>query len=453
MKKLHKLLASLTVLALLLCLLPATALAAPGKLAAHMSEQAEAAAEEVEDAEEAAEEAVEEEAAEEAATEDAAQDAEAAEDEEAPDAEAEEEEEGLPPLLPEAVPVQEDEVFYAADGDLVYNNAGLVYNNGATVYNNAGLVYNNGGLVYNNAGTVYSNGGIVYNNGGKVYSNGAVVYAFDGDVENSLIAGYCRVTLAGDYSAFAEIEGLEIEPGTEDSLLMAQDAVVTITPREGFSLVEVTADGVSAEENEDGVWSLSAPTGSFELALRFQADAPEFSLPEGSYVGSRELALTAAEGLTIRYTTDGSVPDLENSLVYEKPFPVEESMTVTAVAEALLADVSPAVSASYAIVSLTAPEFEAVEEGYNLPAAQGIRLDNPGSVTAVVESAALTGGDVDCFTLGRTGGGRVSAQSFNDKSWTVRPVARLEAGVYSATVTFTFDSGSQADVEVSFEVK
>ena len=445
MKYSSKILAVLLALVLMLCLLPVTALAT-----GNQTEQKDAAEEAgtLDDAAPAEAEAEETAGAEDTDAEEP--DAEAAEEAEAE--EAAEEEEELPPL-PEAVYTEEGETFYAKTGDLVYNNAGTVYNNAGTVYNNGGTVYNNGGVVYNNAGTVYSNGGIVYNNGGKVYNNGGVVYTFGGDVEECLIAGYYRVTLAGDYSAFAEIQGLEPEPGAEDSLLIAQDATVTITPKEGFTLLDVEAEGVEITKNEDGSCSLSQPEASLELALRFQANAPVFSLAEGTYAEGQSVELSAAEGAEIYYTTDGELPGEENSTLYEGPIALTEGMTITAVAVAEGAEMSPAAAASYAVVTVEAPVFEAVEEGYNAPAAQGIAITNSGTVTAHVESVELTGEGAASFSLNRTGSGRIGGGTTDDDTWTLRPVSRLEAGSYSAVVVLTFDSGSTAEVEVSFEVK
>ncbi len=464
-------LALLLVLMLLLSLLPATALAAPKgpKEDAEEAAEIEAVAEAVEAEEAEAEEFAGETAEEIAAELDAAIEALEEQAEEAPDAEisAEEaeteeaakeaedaepaEEEELPPL-PDAIYNEAEETLYAREGDLVFNNAGTVYNNAGTVYNNNGLVYNNGGLVYNNGGTVYSNGGIVYNNGGKVYSNGAVVYAFDGDVETSLIAGYFRVTLAGDYSAFAQIDGLEPEPGTEDSLMMSKDSLVTITPKEGFSIVSAQADGAKLSKNEDGSYTLSDPSAALELALSFRADAPTFSLAEGTYASAQSLELTAPEGAAIYYSVDGQLPDEENSVLYEKPIALEEGAVVTAVALFEGAEASEPASASYAIVTVTIPSFEAQEEGYSTPAAQAIRVENPGPVVAHVESVELSGEDASCFTLNRGSSGRVGAAAVNDSTWVLRPAAKLEAGTYTALVTLSFDSGDSYEAELSFEV-
>ena len=206
-----KLLALLLVLCLMICLLPAAALAdgedgetdeLPVVDAAEPGEEtAEAPGEEPAEAEEAEEEEA---------------------DEADPDA----------PLV-----VAAEETAYPLEGETVYNNGGVVYNNGALVYNNGGTVYNNGGVVYNNGGVVFANGGTVYNNGGTVYRNDAIVYAFedDGVVENH-IYGYCAVETAEDYSALVSFEGL-----TEEGLLPAGGELV-IRPLEGLEILSVQED-------------------------------------------------------------------------------------------------------------------------------------------------------------------------------------------------------------------
>ncbi|MBR1455537.1 MAG: chitobiase/beta-hexosaminidase C-terminal domain-containing protein [Oscillospiraceae bacterium] len=472
MKLSKKVLAGLLVLVLMLCLLPTAALAAPhGRgdrdAAPETTDAAETETPQTPDPENDTEDAEEPDldeeledaitAVEEQTGEDVLNDEMLPEEDvidlenvEPEDAEEPEEEDLLPE--PEATFCEEGDVLYAKSGDLVYNNGGTVYSNAATVYNNGGLVYNNGGLVYNNAGTVYANGGVVYNNGGLVYNNGAVVYAFGGDVETSLIAGYYRVTLSEDYSAFAQIEGLEAVPGEDDALMMAEDAVVTITPAEGFTVASASAEGAKLAANEDGSYSLTAPEAAVTLTLSFRTAAPVFSLAEGTYAEAQSLELTAVEGASVYYTLDGELPDEDNCVLYEEPIALEEGAVVTAVAVVEGTEASEPAVASYAIVAVTAPTFEPVEVGYSTPAAQPVAIENPGAVVAHVESVELSGEQADSFTLNRGTSGRVAAEATNDSTWTIRPAAKLEAGTYTALLTVTFDSGAVYETEISFEV-
>ena len=454
MKQYKKILAVLVMLTLLLCLMPTAALAASTAeepAAEAEVEAAEAPAEEAVDEETEAAPAEEADAGEPAAEADGeaaegAEDAEAAEEtveEAAEEAEAEE-------VVP--VSVEAEDTFYAAAGDVVYNNGGTVYNNGGVVYNNGGLVYNNGGTVYNNGGTVYSNGGVVYNNVGTVYNNGAAIYTNGGDVEDSVIYGYYRVSMAGEYDAFAEIAGLETEPNGGDGLLVRQDAEVTITPKAGFTIVDAQASAGTLTAEEDGSYTLTEVDGKLLLTLRFQADAPEISLAEGTYSGEQKVELRAIDGAEIYFSTDGQAPTEENSQLYKEPITISEGMTLSAVAVVEGAEQSPVVTASYAIVSVAAPEFEAVEAGYKQPSAQALVITNSGSVDASIVSVELSGDNADCFALNHSSGSRVKAGDTDSSHYTLRPAPKLEAGSYKALVTVTFDSGESAQVEVVFQV-
>lgn len=419
MKRKNKMLAAALVTALLLCLLPATALAtatpSPAPTAA-ATPQATA----------------------EATPEPAA---------ETPEATA-----ALLPDGTEAAYNEADQTLYAAAGSVTYNNGGTVYNNGGTVYNNAGLVYNNGGLVYNNAGTVYSNGGTVYNNAGQVFNNGAIVYTNAGDTADSVISGYYRVSLGGDYSAFADITGLDAEPGA-GGYLIAKDAVCTITPKAGFTVSSAEASAGVCAAGEDGSYTLSAVDAETALTLSFKAEAPVFGLAAGTYAKAQTLELSAAaEGAVIYYSTDGSEPTAESEK-YTAALKLDAGTTVKAVAIAEGAEASDTVTAAYAVPKLTGPEFDAVSEGYKQPAAQGIVVDNSGSADARIKSVIVSGDDAASFILSRTAGGRVSAGAKDSTSWTIQPLVALKAGSYSATVTFTYDSGDTAQVKISFTVK
>ena len=418
--KVTKLLAVLLVLALMLCLLPASALA---------------------------EKTEPEEPEESPAAEAPAEPADAEEPEEADDPEEPEEEESREEEKEAPVFNQAGETLYSMPGQIVYNNGGTVYNNGGLVFNNGGLVYHNDGVVYNNGGVVYANGGTVYNNGGTVYRNEALVYSFSGDVEDSRVFGCFKVTLAEDYSAFAELDGLR-----EDGFLFQED-LCRILPREGWLLTAAEADSGTLTENEDGSWTLSQIDADLTLTLHFRPAAPVFDLPEGTYGEEQLLNISAAEGAEILYTTDGSIPAPDNGAVYEGPVTLSEGAVITAVALAEGAEASEPAVASYAIISVTAPEFADGKVGKNPPAAAAFVLVNGGAVAARVESVALEGDDAACFVLNTHKGFVIKPGRTNNASWTVHPVKGLEAGTYRATAVFTLEGGATADVELRFTVK
>lgn len=445
--KLAKLLAILLVLALVLCLLPAAALAEDPE---DPEDTEEAAGTEEDTPEEPAE------AGEPTETEEEPADGETPEtgdgdepaDAEEPEAEATDEPDGAAEETVSApVLITADEVGYPMEGEIVYNNGGTVYNNGGTVYNNGGLVYQNGGTVYNNGGVVYANGGTVYNNGGTVYRNDALVYTFDDDVQDSHIYGSVKVSFSADYSAFAEMEGLP-----EDARL-SQDASFTIRPREGWLLAEGETDSGILTENEDGSWTLSEAEEDLCLKLGFRPEAPVFDLAEGSYAEEQTLRISAPAGTEIYYSVDGKEPEEDNRLLYEGPILLDEGVTVIAVALAPGALPSEATEASYAFVTITAPEFESVAEGKDPPGTAGFVLENRGTVNARVASVKLAGENPDAFRLNTERGATVKAGKTDRKTWTVRPIKGLEAGSYSAIAVFTLEGGETVELPLAFTVR
>ena len=62
------------------------------------------------------------------------------------------------------------------------------------------------------------------------------------------------------------------------------------------------------------------------------AATPVASLESGSVVSGTEVTLTAAEGTTIYYTLDGSVPSKTNGRVYRNPISISKTLTLKAIA-------------------------------------------------------------------------------------------------------------------------
>lgn len=414
--KISKWLSILLVLALLLCLLPAAALADPADGKEEEEQSAPA------DADEAAEDA----------------ELPLSEEEELPEAK---DEDASAPLVN-----GEDEICYPMEGETVYNNGGTVYNNGALVYNNGGIVYANSGTVYNNGGVVYANGGVVYNNGGTVYRNNATVYTFEDDVQQSRIYGAFHVTTAEDYSAIAEIEGLD-----ENDMLLEGESC-TIRVREGLVLRAVETDAGTLTENEDGSWTLEDLDADATLTLEAQAEAPVFDLAEGCYAEAQTLSITGPEGAALYYSLDGSAPN-EESLLYEEPIQLTEGCTVRAAALLPGAEPSEITQAEYAFVTITAPELPDGTQGEEPPEAAAFTVENPGKTPAVIESVSLSGKSASYFSLSTEEGGTVKAGKSNSETWTLRPAADLTRGNYKAVVVFTLAGGQTVQFEVRYKVK
>lgn len=354
----------------------------------------------------------------------------------------------------ELVTVSAGESFYAYAGMTVYNNGGTVYNNEATVFNNAGVVYSNGGTVYNNAGTVYANTGLVYNNAGDIYTNGAEVYSFTEDeaVSSSRVYDYYELKFADYYEPFILVDGVFVEPGAE-SMLIGENMTCHISPYPGIRIQAAeTEAGSLIWDNEDGSLYLSNVDADTTLTLTLQADAPAFDMEDGTFVTEQSVTISGPAGSSIYYSLDGSAPDAETGTLYEEAFTVSESCTVKAVAVIDGVESSDVARLNLAFLSFTAPDFAEEKEGYFRPSAQAILVKNPGTEDVEITGVTLEGEDAEAFALSSEAGKTIPAGGLNDTKWTIRPVKGLSAGVYEAAVVFTLESGETVEVPLSFTV-
>ena len=354
----------------------------------------------------------------------------------------------------EYVTVTEGETAYAYEGMIVFNNGGTVYNNLATVYNNGGLVFNNGGTVYNNAGIVYANNGMVYNNTGKVYNNDAEIFSFSDDdvVSSSRVYRFYELKFADYYEPFILLDGVVTEPGSE-SMMIGEGAACHISPYPGYILKAAETDaGDLVWDEGDGSLYLTNVDADTILTLTLQAEAPAFSLENGTYAVEQTVTISGPAGCRIYYSLDGSTPDAESGTLYEEAFPVSETCTVRAVAVVDGVESSEVAKLKLSFMSFTAPEFAEEKEGYFRPVAQAIMVKNPGDEEIKVVSVVLDGENADAFSLSSEGGKTIPAGGLNDTKWSVRPVKGLAAGIYEAAAVFTLNSGETVEVPLCFTV-
>ena len=357
-------------------------------------------------------------------------------------------------IASDAVTVSEGETAYAYEGMTVFNNGGTVYANLATVFNNGGTVYNNGGLVYNNAGVVYANVGTVYNNAGEVYNNDAEIFSFSEDdiVSSSRIYPYYELKFADYYEPFVLVDGVTTEPGSE-KMIISENAVCHISPYPGFVIRDAKTDaGDFVWAEEDGSLYLSNVDADTILTLTLQADVPVFNLESGSYASEQTVSLSGPAGCKIYYSLDGSVPDAETGILYEEAFPVSESCVITAVSVVDGVETSDTATLKLAFLSFASPVFAEEKEGYFRPSAQAIVVKNPGTEEVIIVSVSLEGENAEAFALSTDTGKAVPAGGVNDTKWTIRPVKGLSAGVYEAVAVFSLDSGETVEVPLLFTV-
>lgn len=99
-------------------------------------------------------------------------------------------------------------------------------------------------------------------------------------------------------------------------------------------------------------------------------------------------------------------------------------------------------------LSVTAPIFTTVTEGYKQPTAQSLTIANSGNSTANIVSVSV---DDENFII--LGNGDTVPGGESITSWSVQPVAGLTAGNYTATITVTYDNNEVATTDVNFTVE
>ena len=82
----------------------------------------------------------------------------------------------------------------------------------------------------------------------------------------------------------------------------------------------------------NGFFYYDAPTPGKPNGSGFSgfSSRPAFDTPSGIYYGALSVTITAEAGATIRYTTDGSIPTVDNSTVYTEPIPIVGTMVLRA---------------------------------------------------------------------------------------------------------------------------
>ena len=137
-------------------------------------------------------------------------------------------------------------------------------------------------------------------------------------------------------------EAITLDKGATEQLtatLTPADAtteVVWATENEEVATVEkglVTATGVGTTNIVATVTPVEGTTYTAKCAVTVVAapDAPVFTVTDSVFEGTMIVAITAAEGMAIYYTTDGAEPTIE-STKYEAPFAITATTTVKAIA-------------------------------------------------------------------------------------------------------------------------
>lgn len=163
--------------------------------------------------------------------------------------------------------------------------------------------------------------------------------------------GFVQISKIEYYADAAEIPATAIALDKETITLdkgATEQLTATLTPAEATTEVVwatenaevatvekglVTATGVGTTNIVATVTPAEGTTYTAKCAVTVVAapDAPVFTVADPVFEGSMNVAITAAEGMAIYYTTDGAEPTIE-STKYEAPFAITTTTTVKAIA-------------------------------------------------------------------------------------------------------------------------
>ena len=232
-------------------------------------------------------------------------------------------------------------------------------------------------------------------------------------------------------------------------------ATYTVTANDVGKQIEliVTGTGVYSGTQSSGLTAaVSASRAVADVTIRNDSNPTAGAAPS---VGDKLTAVPSPAQATVTYQwkRDGAAISGATSASYTVAAEDEDhklSVTVTGTGSYTGTDTSSetaTVVVKAPVLRLTPPTFNAVEVGYEQPAAQPLKIANSGTAAATITSVVC---DDNRFTI--TEGSKQIAASTTDTSWTIRPAEGLGADTYNATVTVTYDGGKTATASVSFTV-
>ena len=233
-------------------------------------------------------------------------------------------------------------------------------------------------------------------------------------------------------------------------------ATYTVTANDVGKQIEliVTGTGVYSGTQSSGLTAaVTASRAVVDVVIRNDSNTIVGAAPS---VGDKLTAVPSPAQATVTYQwkRDGAAISGATSASYTVATEDEGYKLSVAVAGtgsytgASTSSQTAAVVVKAPVLGLTPPTFNAVEVGYERPAAQPLTIANSGTAAATITSVACDNNN--SFTI--TEGKKQIAASTTDTSWTIQPAAGLGAGTYNATVTVTYDGGKTATASVSFTV-
>ena len=233
-------------------------------------------------------------------------------------------------------------------------------------------------------------------------------------------------------------------------------ATYTVTANDVGKQIEliVTGTGVYSGTQSSGLTAaVSASRAVADVTIRNDSNPTAGAAPS---VGDKLTAVPSPAQATVTYQWNRDGAAISGATAVSYTVAAEDagcklSVTVTGTGSYTGTDTSSetaVVVVKAPDLGLTPPTFNAVEVGYERPAAQPLTIANSGTAAATITSVACDNNN--SFTI--TEGNKQIAASTTDTSWTIQPAAGLGAATYNATVTVTYDGGKTATASVSFTV-
>ncbi len=241
--------------------------------------------------------------------------------------------------------------------------------------------------------------------------------------ETLTVTSNYEVSTKNDGTGTAVNSGASVTPG---ATLYIRKAETSTADPSGWTAITIPArpaapSGVNAE-NE-------TITGASDGKITGVTAAMEYSKDSGA-------TWTACAGTTVTGLTPGS-------------YQVRTKATNSAFAsEAATVTISAGAAKTYTL-TVTAPTFDPVPEGYTQPQAKAVTIHSTGNSNATI--SAVTVSDPGKFTIGGSGNTVTAGGSIT--TWTIQPAAGLSVGTHTATITVTYDGSATATAQVSFTVR